>query len=322
MGRKKELGLSYFPFDIDTFSDIKIRKLIKYQGGKAVVVYTLLLCLIYKGGYYMRWDKELPFIISEQTGFEEAYIQEVIKNCLALGLFSKELFDSDGILTSKGIQYRYQDIMNLCRRSGNIFEYKLISSEEKPISSEVIPISSEEKPINSAKSTQRKEKKIEIKKESKKKTTETAQRFRPPSIVEVSAYIAEKHYSVDAEVFFAFYESKNWFVGRNKMRDWHAALVTWQKREHPEPHQVSRNASQQQPSASIIIPDPEQELSERKAKWESERKRIIRNIQAANANPHSLQAGAVRNLLKGNSLQYYDIDPAMIQLPPADEKLK
>lgn len=107
MGRNRKTGLDYFPFDIDTFQDIKIRKLIKYQSGKAVTVYALLLCLIYKSGYYMRWDEELPFIISEQTGFEEAYISEVIKSCLTLGLFSKELFDTEQVLTSKGIQRRW-----------------------------------------------------------------------------------------------------------------------------------------------------------------------------------------------------------------------
>lgn len=151
MGRNKKNGLDYFPFDIDLFQDIRIRKLIKYQSGKAVTVYTLLLCIIYKDGYYMRWDKELPFIISEQTGFEEAYILEVINSCLKLGLFHNELYVSDGILTSKGIQERYKKICDLCRRNSEISEFSLISSEEKIISSE-------EKPINSAKSTQSKSK--------------------------------------------------------------------------------------------------------------------------------------------------------------------
>lgn len=153
MGRNKKIGLDYFPFDVDFFSDIKIRKLIKYQRGKAVTVYALLLCLIYKNGYYMLWDEELPFIISEQTGFEEAYIQEVIKCCLALGLFSKELFEKEKVLTSAGIQERYKRICDDCRRKCEFSEFILISSEEKHISSE-------EKPINSAKSTQRKVNKI------------------------------------------------------------------------------------------------------------------------------------------------------------------
>ena len=162
MGRNRKTGLDYFPFDVDTFQDIKIRKLIKYQSGKAVTVYALLLCLIYKGGYYMRWDEELPFIISEQTGFEEAYIQEVIKSCMVLGLFSKELFDKERVLTSKGIQERYRDICKQINRKCYFVEFSLISSEEKPISSEEMPVSYEEKPINSAKSTQRKRKEKEI----------------------------------------------------------------------------------------------------------------------------------------------------------------
>lgn len=136
MGRNKKIGLDYFPFDIDFFQDLKIRKLIKYQGGKAVTVYALLLCNIYKQGYYMKWDEDLPFIVSEQTGFEEAYIREVIKCCLVVGLFSKDLYETDNVLTSKGIQERYQKICVLCRRNNEILEFNTISSEEIPISSE------------------------------------------------------------------------------------------------------------------------------------------------------------------------------------------
>lgn len=163
MGRNRKSGLDYFPFDVDFFSELKIRKLIKCQGGKAVTVYALLLCNIYKQGYYMRWDEELPFIISEQTGYDEVYIQEVIKSCFGVGLFSKELYDQEKIITSKGIQERYQTICSLSRRVCEIKEYDLISSEviavsseEKPITSEEKGISSEEKPISSAKSAQRK----------------------------------------------------------------------------------------------------------------------------------------------------------------------
>ena len=93
MARTIKKGLDYFPFDVDFFQDIRIRKLIKYQGGKAITVYALLLCNIYRNGYYAEWDKELPFIISEQSGYTEAYIQEVIDCCLSIGLLSKDLFD-------------------------------------------------------------------------------------------------------------------------------------------------------------------------------------------------------------------------------------
>ena len=162
MGRNRRNGLTFFPFDVDFFQDIKIRKLIKYQGSDAVTVYTLLLCLIYKDGYYMRWDEELPFIVSEQTGLKEAHIQEVIISCMKLGLFSKELFESEKVITSLGIQERYRKICVDSRRVCDMTEYNLISSEEMPISSVKPLISSEEMPINSVKSTQRKEKKNKV----------------------------------------------------------------------------------------------------------------------------------------------------------------
>ena len=158
MGRSRKNGLDYFPFDIDTFQDIKIRKLIKYQSGKAVTIYASLLCLIYKNGYYMKWDKELPFIISEMTGFEEAYISEVIKSCMTLGLFSKELFESCGVLTSEGVQERYRSICRQLKRKCDFGEYILISSEEKGISSEEIRLKEKEREIKEISLSREKEK--------------------------------------------------------------------------------------------------------------------------------------------------------------------
>lgn len=142
MGRIKKINLDYFPMDVDMFQDIKIRKLIKYQQGDAVTVYTLLLCLIYKNGYFMLWDEELPFIVSEQTGFKEAHINEVIKCCLSLGLFSKEMFKEYHVLTSKGIQERYKKIRQLCRLSDDIPMYRLIDDTytHTPVVTEAPPV--------------------------------------------------------------------------------------------------------------------------------------------------------------------------------------
>ena len=57
-------------------------------------------------------------------------------------------------------------------------------------------------------------------------------RFSPPSIEEVDSYIREKGYTVDAERFVNFYESKGWYVGKNKMKNWRAAVATWQKEDN------------------------------------------------------------------------------------------
>ena len=56
-------------------------------------------------------------------------------------------------------------------------------------------------------------------------------RFTPPTLDQVREHCVEKGYTFDPEAFFAFYESKGWKVGRNPMKSWTAACVTWQKRE-------------------------------------------------------------------------------------------
>lgn len=73
----------------------------------------------------------------------------------------------------------------------------------------------------------------DIDKDEKENEKKIVQRFIPPTIAEVQAYIQQKGYSIDAESFVAFYESKGWMVGKNKMKDWHMALVTWSKRNRP-----------------------------------------------------------------------------------------
>ena len=59
-------------------------------------------------------------------------------------------------------------------------------------------------------------------------------RFSPPSLDEVQAYIAERGSAVDAQQFIDFYASKGWMVGKNRMKDWKAAVRTWEKRRKEE----------------------------------------------------------------------------------------
>jgi len=55
-------------------------------------------------------------------------------------------------------------------------------------------------------------------------------RFVPPSLIDVQEYIQKNNYSVDALTFIDFYTSKGWMVGSNKMKDWKAAVRTWQRK--------------------------------------------------------------------------------------------
>ena len=136
MARPTKNNLDYFPQDVDFLQDIKICKLKRSQGGKAIAVWISLLCRIYGSyGYYMKWDEELPFIIAEELpGFDEVYIQEVIKSCLNFGLLDKALFESENILTSAAIQRRYVEAKAKNRRTYTDTinpRYKLFASPDK-----------------------------------------------------------------------------------------------------------------------------------------------------------------------------------------------
>lgn len=69
-----------------------------------------------------------------------------------------------------------------------------------------------------------------------KKTKDIKQRnIIPPDIEWVKAYCRERNNNVDPEKFFDFYTSKNWFVGKTKMKDWEASVRTWEKDEKKKP---------------------------------------------------------------------------------------
>lgn len=56
-----------------------------------------------------------------------------------------------------------------------------------------------------------------------------SKRFIPPTIEDVHNYCLERKNKVDPEKFVDFYKSKDWMIGSNKMKDWRAAIRTWEK---------------------------------------------------------------------------------------------
>ena len=55
------------------------------------------------------------------------------------------------------------------------------------------------------------------------------EKFIKPTIEEIKSYCLERNNGVDPQKIFDFYESKGWSVGKNKMKDWRAAVRTWEK---------------------------------------------------------------------------------------------
>lgn len=60
-------------------------------------------------------------------------------------------------------------------------------------------------------------------------------RFVPPTVEEVKAYCDERQNGVDAEEFVDFYTAKGWYIGKNKVKDWQAAVRTWERKRCSDP---------------------------------------------------------------------------------------
>ena len=65
-------------------------------------------------------------------------------------------------------------------------------------------------------------------------------RFKKPTLDDVKNYCILRQNNIDAEAFIDFYESKNWQIGRNKMKDWKACVRTWERREAKKPQTMSK----------------------------------------------------------------------------------
>ena len=72
-------------------------------------------------------------------------------------------------------------------------------------------------------------------KENKNNREGKSRAFTPPTLEEITSYCLERKNKVNPERFIDFYASKGWMVGKNKMKDWKAAVRTWEQRDEEQP---------------------------------------------------------------------------------------
>ena len=68
-----------------------------------------------------------------------------------------------------------------------------------------------------------------INKNNKKENNTKEKRFIKPTVEEIEDYCKERNNNINPNHFYDFYESKNWYVGKNKMKDWKACIRTWER---------------------------------------------------------------------------------------------
>lgn len=171
--RKQSQGIDYFPFEVDFFSDKKSKVLKARYGADGITVYLYLLCQIYREGYYTRVDKDFKFMVSDDLNMSPDKVEQIMTFLLERSMFDEQLFKSDAVLTSTGIQERWQKAVKTraSKTPIEVTEYWLLNEEQTAAfikrtlledSSEKKTLSSEKKGFNSENYSQSKVKESKV----------------------------------------------------------------------------------------------------------------------------------------------------------------
>lgn len=204
--------MKWFKHDSDANTDAKLKRLRMKYGMSGYGLYWYCLELIARNVSQHNLTFELEHdarIVAHDVHLDFELVEEMMRFMIELGLF--EL--SGEKITCLKMLSRTDDYIGRIATSKVNYEHstKLLQTKSEVTTNNVVVNRTEQN---------RKEKKGK------------RSNFVEPSIDELKAYIAEKGYLVDAEVFWHFYESKGWMVGKNKMRSWKSALVRWNKTDN------------------------------------------------------------------------------------------
>ncbi|TFJ91515.1 Lin1244/Lin1753 domain-containing protein [Lentibacillus salicampi] len=124
MVRPKKQGVDYFPLDV--YLDDKFKFLEIKFGLTGLAIGIKLLQRVYAQGYWCSWVEDEQLLFSNEANIDLNTLQEIVSECLKRDLFNEELYNKYKILTSRGIQKRYREIVRRRKDVEVIEEYLLI----------------------------------------------------------------------------------------------------------------------------------------------------------------------------------------------------
>lgn len=220
----------------DMFDNRKIKQIRKMPDGDAIIVIWLhILCLAgqVNDNGLVYFSKDIPYT-EEMLATE--FDRPINTVRLALQVFQQfgmiEIVNNI-LLVSNWEKYQSQDKL-LALKEYNREKKREQRSKQKQIAENVLDMSltcprSQDTDIYSISSSisSSLEKDKGVKGEKKKQ-------FEPPTIEEVTEYCNQRRKGVNPQKWWDFYQAKGWMVGKNKMKDWKAAVRTWEPEEKPE----------------------------------------------------------------------------------------
>lgn len=237
--------MNWFQHDTDSTQDAKIKKLIIRHGAIGYAVYFHCLELIASDisesnlTFELEHDSEIIADnlhiqgTSEKSGRE--VVEMVMTDIVNLGLFSE---DSGRIFCFKLLKR-----INLSMTSNPVFRSAISKKKEEYhdgvmthhdtvmrhyITLPTLPTLQEDG--------------------SAKASPTTSKRFNKPTIEEIKTYCDERKNTIDPHRFFDHYESTGWKVGKNPMKDWQAAIRTWEKNTFFDKSREGQTIVQAKPS--------------------------------------------------------------------------
>ena len=158
MPRPQKAGVDYFPLDVE--NDDKLDLIEAEFGLTGFAVIVKLYQRIYKLGYYCEWNDEVALLFGKRLGTGGKAVSEIVSAAIRRKLFDEEIYRKYGVLTSRGIQKRYFEIV--ARRKNVEVEqrYLLVSRDLIPVN---VNIMYAETPENAYRSTQSKVKESKVK---------------------------------------------------------------------------------------------------------------------------------------------------------------
>ena len=212
----------------DFFTSKRIKMLRSLAGGDTFTIIYLKMQLkalktegyLYYDGIMDNFAKELALDIDEA----EENVRITIQYLLSVGLLESS---EDG--TEYVLPYTQKLIGSETSSTQRSRKCRLKQKEQKALQCNV----------NATDVQQKRYGEIDIDKEididiDKEKVKRESRNFVPPTLSEVKAYCQERNNGINPQSFIDFYSSKGWFVGKNKMKDWKAAVRTWEQRRKEE----------------------------------------------------------------------------------------
>ena len=225
MARPTKVELDYFPLDCRLNDRMKLIEAEFGLAGFAIIIKVFQK--IYGGkGYYCEWNEEVVLLFAREINAGGNTVSEVIEGALRRGIFSKELYEKYGILTSERIQKTYFDAAS--RRDCIEIDdrYLLISHTLLPENVSINGVNVDKNPVNVGDNPQKKRK--ERKREEKKLNEIKREEKMPPaspSKEDVMEQCRKSGYIyVDPERFYDFCKGK-------RLKGWELMLGKWDEED-------------------------------------------------------------------------------------------